>query len=246
MSIVSQTTFRRAVLNPDMQAPDGLIGPAGDSAGKRFDVYRNNVAVSLTEALITAFPVIYKLVGDEFFRAMAGVYLRQHPPTSPVMMHFGQDMPGFLRGFGPVKHLGYLPDMARLELAIRAAYHSADSDPISTETLGAVSPAQMSALRFELAPTVRIIESRWPLHAIWDANMRPDAPAPGKSAQHVLVTRPNFDPIADALTPDASRFVQALGAGKTLGLAIAAAPQGFDPSPILGLLLSRHALTKAE
>lgn len=77
---VSQTQFITAVLDPMIDTPQGLVDPNGNPAGKRFDVYRNNVVASLSDALGVAFPVVQKLVGDEFFRAMAGVYLRQHPP----------------------------------------------------------------------------------------------------------------------------------------------------------------------
>jgi hypothetical protein len=56
-----------------------VTDPAGRPAGARFDVYRNR------EALVTGFPVVHALVGDAFFRAMAGVFLRAHPPTSPIL-----------------------------------------------------------------------------------------------------------------------------------------------------------------
>ena len=45
------------------------------------------------------------LVGDKFFRAMAGFYLRKLPPTSPLMMFYGDMMPKFLRRFEPAKSL---------------------------------------------------------------------------------------------------------------------------------------------
>ena len=121
----SQTQFRQAVLDPRAAIPEGLTGPAQRPAGRRFSVYRNNVAVSLAEALETAFPAVRKITGDEFFRAMAGVYLRAHPPASPILSQYGAEMPAFLTTSPPVKHLAYLPDVARLELALRAAYHAA-------------------------------------------------------------------------------------------------------------------------
>ena len=42
----------------------------------------------LTEALKAAFPVVRKLVGGVFSTAMAGIFVRQHPPRSfIIMMH---------------------------------------------------------------------------------------------------------------------------------------------------------------
>ena len=99
--IVTQTAFRKGLLDPGLPAPEGLQNPDGAQATKRFDVYRNNVAVSLSDALEAAFPVVRKLVGDEFFRAMAGVYLRKFPPSSPLMMFYGEHLPQFLKRFEP-------------------------------------------------------------------------------------------------------------------------------------------------
>jgi hypothetical protein len=56
--------------------------------------------------------VIHKLVGDAFFRAMAGVFLRAHPPGDPRLQLWGAKFPGFLARFDRVAHLPYLPDIA--------------------------------------------------------------------------------------------------------------------------------------
>ncbi len=240
---MSQAGFTEALLRADAAVPEGLKGPTGAGAGKRFDVYRNNVAVSLTEALETAFPVIEKLVGEEFYKAMAGVFLRQHPPSSPLMMFYGREMPDFLTSFPPVAHLPYLPDVARLELALREAYHAADAQAVDPAALQQVAADDLPDVTLRFAPSARLIPSRFPLHGIWAANTRPDAPAPGKSAEWTLVTRPDFDPIPDPLTPEAGAFVAALMEGQTLGAAWEAAGEEFDPGPTLGLLLSRKTMT---
>jgi len=46
-----------------------------------------NEMLGLADALETAFPVLHRLLGAKFFRAMSVVYLRQDPPTTPLLMH---------------------------------------------------------------------------------------------------------------------------------------------------------------
>jgi hypothetical protein len=238
--ITTQSDFRAALLDPASPAPEGVQNPDGIPATKRFDVYRNNVAVSLTDALEAAFPVVNKLVGNDFFRAMAGVYLRAHPPTSPVMMFYGEDMPEFLAGFGPAQSVPYLPDMARLELALRHSYHAADASPIAPDALAQIAPDTLPNVTFTFATSLHLIPSNFPLQSIWWANTYGGDIA--KVAQPTLITRPEFDPIVDALSPEQAAVLAALIAGKPLGVALQNGGAGFDLGPLLGLLLSRNAL----
>lgn len=239
--ITTQSAFRAALLDPSSPPPEGLRNPDGAQATKRFDVYRNNVAVSLTEALETAFPVVRKLVGNDFFRAMAGVYLRAHPPTSPVMMFYGAEMPAFLAGFGPAQSVPYLPDVARLELALRHSYHAADSAPVAPDALGQIEPDDLPGVVFGFAPSVHLIPSTYPLHSIWWANTHGGQNNP--HAEPTLVTRPELDPQLDALTQPQAAVIGALMAGEPLGVALRHGGAGFDLGPLLGLLLGRNAVT---
>lgn len=238
---VTQAQFRAAILDPEAAVPEGLRDPEARPAGRRFSVYRNNVAVSLTEALETAFPVVRKIVGEDFFRAMAGVFLRVHPPLSPVLMFYGAEMPAFLRSFPPVAHLTYLPDVARLEQALREAYHAADAAPLTPDALS--QGADLLSARASLAPAVRIVRSAHPLHMIWRFNTVARAPKPAAVAEDVLVTRPGFDPVVSLLPAGGAAFIAALARGETLGTAIVAAGGGADPGAILSLLLSGGAIT---
>ena len=244
-----QSDFTDALLDPARAHPDGLTDPEGRPAGKRFDVYRNNVAASLTAALETAFPTVRKLVGEEFFAAMAGVYLRAHPPRSRLLMFYGAEMPAFLAGFEPVAHLGYLPDVARLDLAMRESYHAADTAPIAPDALGALPPARLMRARLTLAPSLRLIRSRWPLHGIWRANTEPGAPAPVQRAEDVLVLRPSFDPAPALLGPGEAIFVETLRTGAPFADAIdaaTAAADRFDLTAALGRLLAGSVITAIE
>ncbi|MCB2135820.1 MAG: putative DNA-binding domain-containing protein [Rhodobacteraceae bacterium] len=242
---MSQSEFRAALLDPDRPAPPGVTDPQGRPAGRRFDVYRNNVTVSLTEALRQAFPIVRKLVGEEFFTAMAREFLRAHPPTSPMLMFYGEDMPAFLETFPPVAHLGYLPDIARLEGALRRSYHAADADPVAPEALQALSPDALVTARLTFAPASRLVRSRWPILAIWSANTR-GTPAPkAAEAEDVLITRPDYDPEPLRLPQGAAPFVAALMAGETVGAALDAGGE-FDLTATLGLLIGARAIVAVQ
>jgi len=241
---VSQREFVSRMLDPEAPVPDGLKDAAGDSAGKRFDVYRNNVAVSLTDALATGFPVIHKLVGEDFFRAVAGVYLRAFPPKSPLMMHYGDDMPDFLAGFPPAASLPYLPDIARLELGLRHSYHAADAIAIAPDALANVAPDALATIHFRFAPAVKFISSDFPIHAIYRANTQTDAPKPVMQPEAVLITRPAFDPDFHILDPAAAVCAHHLLQGAPLGDATAQSPDALNLGALLGLLLAQGAVTE--
>lgn len=237
--------FAAALLDPALARPEGLHGPGGAPAGRRFDVHRNNFAVSLTEALGAGFPVLRKLLGPEFFDALAGVFLRAHPPRSPVLALWGDDLPGFLAGFPPVAHLPYLPDVARLELALRRSYHAADAAPVLAGALATLPADRLAALRFGIAPAVQLLRSGWPVLSIWRATTDPGAPKPRPGAEDVVVLRPGFDPAPHLLPPGGAAVLTALAAGATLGEAGEFATES-DISALFGLLLAGGALTSAE
>lgn len=245
MTAVSQDMFRAALLDAARPVPDGLIDGADQPAGRRYNVYRNNVAVSLTEALATGFPVITKLLGQQNMDGLSGLYLRAHPPTSPLMMFYGESFPDFIATLPQLSHLGYLPDVARLELAMRRAYHAADSTAINPAALGAMEPETLMSTRFGLAPSLQLIRSAWPIHSIWQFNTQTDAPKPAARAEDVLVLRAEFDPEPHALPPGGGAFIAALQANETLGAAHDAAlheAPDFDLGLILALLIQNGAI----
>lgn len=244
---VNQTDFTKAIFDADLAVPPGLRTPEDELAGKRFSVYRNNVAVSLSEALEVTFPVVRTLVGDEFFKAMAGVFLRQHAPDSPILMYYGAEMPTFLDSFKPVAHLGYLADVARIELALCRSYHAADIPPIDPQTLLSIAPDDLLSVHLDLAPSLHLIRSNWPAASLYHANNTPNAPSPKMQAEDALITRPEFDPEVIALPAGGGAFVEALKQGDTLGEALKAAnitSGDFDFTAVLRLLLAGGAIIK--
>ncbi len=242
-----QSQFRAAVLDPSLPEPEGLRGPDDAPAGARFAIYRNNVIVALSEALSASFPTIAKLLGPTNFKAIAGIFVRQHPPRSPVMLFYGAEFPEFLAGLGQLAHLPYLADVARLDEALRLSYHAADAPPAPSAALAEIAAQDLPATRLLLAPAVRVLSSDWPIHGIWRFNHHADAPQPPGGGQCVLITRPEFDPEIHVISPAEARFVAALLEGAPLGPAMETAnaiDPDFDLSRILSILLTEAAITE--
>ncbi|MDG4649143.1 DNA-binding domain-containing protein [Roseibacterium sp. SDUM158017] len=230
---VSQSMFAGALLDPARAAPAGLTDARGRPAGRRFDVYRNNVASSLAEALGTGFPVVRRLVGAEFFRAMAGVFLREHPPEDPRLQLWGGRFPGFLVRFEPVAHLPYLPDMARLELGLRQSYHAGDARPL---LLAGRDPAEVLDLRPRLAPATLILPSRFPVLSIWRRNSGDAGLTIGRGPECILISRAGYDPEPRLLPEGGRTLARHLKGRLTLAEALTATQAAEPDADIAGLM----------
>jgi len=239
---MNQTLFAQALLNPDAPLPPGLVDPEGRPAPKRFSVYRNTVASSLTRVLEAGFPTVRALVGDQFFAAMALIFLRSHPPRSRMLMLYGQEFPAFLAGFPPVAHLGYLADVARLELALRESYHAADSAPLPEAEFQRLLGADIAGLRLILAPALRLVRSAWPVVSIWEAHQPGGVPHLRAAAEAALILRPEFDPHPHRLPAGGAEFISGLLAGQTLGELDLLLGAPTDLAAVQGLLISGRAI----
>ncbi|MBU2484119.1 MAG: DNA-binding domain-containing protein [Alphaproteobacteria bacterium] len=237
-----QRDFGAALLNPELPLPQGIVGPHGKNAVKRFAVYRNNVTVSLIDALAGIFPAIQRLVGESFFRDMARLYLAKEPPRSPVIFEYGGGFAAFLERFEPLARYPYLPDVARLERAWLDAFHAADADPLHPGSLGAIPPEHLAGTTFTAHPATRIVRSGFAAVSIFSAS-REDRALEGikpGDAEDGLIIRPSDAVEVRRLPAGAAEFFTALIAGASLGEAagetIARHP-GFDlPSAISAML----------
>lgn len=229
----------------DGHLPQGVTARDPAEAGQRFAVYRNNVAHGLSRALAQRFAVIERLVGAEFFAAMARVYLAAHPPASPRLFLWGGDFADFLAGFPPVRGLPYLPDVARLEWLRGEAYHAADAAPVPAEAL-ARAAAAAGAVRLGLHPSLRLFRSRLAAVTIWQANqpgVTPPASLDAGRPEAALILRDAADAVVVLPAgPGDMAMTEALAAGGTLMAAATAgalAQPGHAPGELL-LTLARH------
>jgi hypothetical protein len=204
-----------ALTDPARLVPYGI-----NNERDRFDVYRNNVAGSLKRALGETFPVVKRLVGDDFFSAMAGVYVRDNIPASPLLFEYGATFADFIDGFEPAGELPYLSDVARLERLWLDAYHAADAVPLKIDALAAIAEDELDDLTLTLHPAAFLFRSAYPVLSIWQAHQRADAPdlsALSWQPERMLIVRPALDVALVRLDAAAYAFVAGLAAGQSLG-----------------------------
>ncbi|MGL6289121.1 MAG: HvfC/BufC family peptide modification chaperone [Silanimonas sp.] len=153
-------------------APPGLAS----GSERRFAVHRNTMMSSLVRALADGFPSVERLVGPEFFAAMAALHVRAHPPRHPVLLAWGTAFPDFIEGFEPVAHLPYLADVARLDGLRRRAWHALDVAPLDLAQFEGVDADAIAEHRIALHPSVGVLGSAHPARTLWAAQNGDDEP----------------------------------------------------------------------
>jgi hypothetical protein len=242
-----QAQFAAALLEPSLATPISVISERGEVA-ERFDIYRSSVVGGLVRALAVRFPAIERLVGQAFFAAMAGEFVCRHPPTSPALLDYGEGFVGFIATFEPATELPYLADVAQLENARVRAYHAADVEPLSPQSLASVPHENLAELTFEIHPSVTIVTSDHPVVTIWSMNVGEAEVGPIDRwiAEDALVTRPRACVETRRLAPGGALLLARLASGAELGAAVQTASAdtpNFDLSVVLAEALSAGFFT---
>jgi hypothetical protein len=250
----TQHAFAAALLDAALPVPPGLTAWNGSDPDLRFAVYRNNVVHSLINVLTDSFPVVRELVGDEFFGAMARLYLVDHPPASPQMHRYGAGLPAWIADFEPATALPYRSDMARLEWARLCAFHAADAEPIEVHTLVGLmqAPERLARATLAMHPSLAIVRSPHPIVSLWSAHQQDEAARDEQLsalrldlAEAALVFRAPSDDTLVLVVPDAdAQLTAAIAAGASRATAQHAHPQA-DLVQVLTLMLRHGLITQA-
>ncbi|MEO1329815.1 MAG: DNA-binding domain-containing protein [Pseudomonadota bacterium] len=233
-----RAAFARALLDPSAPTPADLATLGGRPAAKRFAVYRNNVTLSLIDAVRAAFPSVRALAGAEAFDAAAARFVRESPPTSPVMIAYGAAFPDWLRAYPPAAARPDLADLAALDWALREAYHAADAPALSQTAFARLAAglddAGAGALAFDVHPAVRVVASEHALFGLWrrarglEAEPEAGEGEPPDAGRTVLVTRPELEVSVYAAPAGSDAVVAALARGADLAEASAAGQARLD------------------
>jgi hypothetical protein len=234
--------FTQGLLDPNVPVPADIKG----GSSRRFGVYRNNVIVGLVRAMEANFPIVRRLLGEDYFAGFAREFVQSHPPRSPLMFEYGAAFSAYLEAENDLKDYPYLGDIARLEQQVRLSYHEANAPCLAAGELTQLPEDDLMLTVFVPHPAMAMIASDFAIHDIYRANR---AEQTGKvenllEPQAVLVTRPMMDVELNRLAPPQLVFFSALASGQPFGEAADAAfaaAEDFDLTNAISLMLSSGA-----
>jgi len=241
----------RSLLELQREFGAALSGSAGSTlAARGMAVYLGNTRGNWAKALTAAYPIVQKIVGEDFFEGMAHAYARVHPSRSGDLNEFGAQLAEFVAQWPHTLDLPYLQDVARMEWLAHRAYFAADLPAPELGRLAALPGEQLAALPLARAPGGALLISEWPLARIWavhqddfigefDVDLR-------RGFERILVHRPRWRVEVRAIAPGDYRFLAEAGRGASLGSALQAAAEvdaEFDPASALARWAALGAVT---
>ena len=129
----------------------------------------------------------------------------------------------------------FLPDLARLEWRIAAAFHAFEKPPIDPARFADLPSADWDRAHLVFQPSVACLSSSWPIRDIWNARTQPvseiDIEVVNR-AQRALIFRRDMQVVCELIEEGPCRMLATLLEGATLGEAcrdLAERSEALDP-----------------
>ena len=137
----------------------------------RLAVYGNAYYARLIECLAAEFPSVRQAVGEEAFSGFVFGYLQEYPSTSYTLSDLGAGFADYLADSRPEREsqqpdwADFLVDVATLERLYSDVFDGPGEEELSmlnAEQLVAIPQERWGEVRFETAPSLRLVELRFP------------------------------------------------------------------------------------
>lgn len=201
-------------------SPDPVALYSIQGLDKRFAdglaIHRNNVQFVRVSALRQTFPIVEKLLGVDYFGALAVAFIAKHSPQSAVLHEFGSELPSFIEDFPPLAQWGYLADIARLEWARLCAFHAADEAPVQFFEDDLISELElMFAQTLRWHPSVSLVRSSHPILSIFSSQEHQSKPPTTEQwlGENVLIWREGFRIRTEPVDDLACNFLTEVASG---------------------------------
>lgn len=196
-----QNTLGQYLRDPDHCAP-----PAGMDVA-RAQVYRDLIFNNLSMLLSGTFPVLIKMLGDEHWRSLVRLFLRDYRARTPKFGEIAEEFVGFLAARPSALNDGPWPPFM-VELAhyewVEMALQQSEAEPLRASDVGLLleRPLQVSPLAWPLAYA-------WPVQLV-GPDYRPEAP-PAQPTLLLVRRVEDWSVKFSELSPLAWRLLQRIG-----------------------------------
>lgn len=215
------------------------------TAEQRLGIYANAYYARLLECLRESFPVLVRAMGREVFDEFAFEYLQRHPSRSYTLGHLGDRFADFLNETrpdrptdgspAPVGWPDFLIDLARLEWTIEQVFDGPGVEGrrlLTVDDLRAIPQRHWFDAKLVLVVCAKLMEFRYPVNTYYTAARSAKEGEvvliPEPSPEYLCLTRRDFVVRRVALTKPQYVLLRALGEGRTVGQALAAAGKETD------------------
>lgn len=185
-------------------------------------IYKNNVNANLISTLQDIYPLIEKLVGQDFFRVAAKEYSHHYPSRSSNLYDYGEYFSDFLAEYQPVKTLLYLAEVAKFEWLCHTLFFAADHSALKIQLLEGLPTEKYDHLHFTLHPASRLMKLHYPLLRIIDLckGEIDETVDLHEGGGYLLIIRRDLDISLVTLTAAEFYFLHALQENETLSTAL--------------------------
>lgn len=214
-----QNSMGQYLRDPDHCAPPAEMDPA------RAQVYRDLVFANLSSLISGTFPVLVRILGDQQWRALVRIFLRDYRAHTPKFGEIAEEFVEFLASEPQALADGSWPPFM-VELAhyewVEMALQQSEAEPLPSDDAGLLleRPLQVSPLAWPLAYA-------WPVQRV-GPDYQPDA-APAEPTLLLVRRADDWSVKFSALTPLAWRLLQRIdefpelsGRAQLQGLAVEA------------------------
>ncbi|RBP83846.1 DNA-binding domain-containing protein [Marinomonas rhizomae] len=242
-------SFKSALFNQNNDFYEAMKGDSDSEKEARFNVYRNNVFVSLIDSLADIFPVTQTIVGEDFFRAMAREFIQLNPPISPIISDYGDNFTDFIRHFEPAKSVSFLGDLAALEFSLLTLTNAQENKTLEREDVVAAfnNISDPANLYLTLSPTTQILVAPFAIGSIYLAHKNSKSCSLTdiriEESELLLLSKSHLFAEVHIVSRADAVFIKHLMQGKAFGEAIPD-DNDFDPGSSLAKLIDWRLLTK--
>jgi hypothetical protein len=250
-----QSALLKAIFTTNTIAVETINTPSTSNIvnkNRGLQTYQANASALALRSMLSSYPVIAQLIGEQAFTLLARDFLVQHPPQRGDMAQWGGELPVFIASISALQTEPYLRDVAKVEWALHTAATAADQ-AADLATFSLLTEQDPDLISLQLAPGTTLISSHYPIASILTAHLydQPSLEAVGQkirdnTPETALVWRQGLRPMVAVCSDAEAGFIRQLQAGKSLLAALDAA--SFDLNVWLpqavqnGLLLGARSL----